>query len=149
MIAQAAQLAPAFSLPACDGSVVSLDSLRGHKVLLWFFPEAETPGCTVEGLGFRDHREYFDGLDIVVIGVSFNTPEENAAFARKHGFNFALLSDSDRSAAIAYGACEDRKARYADRVSFLIDENGMIERVYSNVDPRDHAARILAELIDE
>jgi peroxiredoxin Q/BCP len=149
MIAQAGQAAPDFSLPAHDGSTVSLKNLRGRKVLLWFFPEADTPGCTVEGLGFRDHREYFDDANIAVIGISFNTPEENAAFAKKHGFNFPLLSDGARAAAIAYGACGDPQARYAERISFLIDESGQIAQVYDSVNPRDHAARILADMIDE
>jgi peroxiredoxin Q/BCP len=149
MIVQAGQAAPDFSLPAHDGTIVSLKDLRGRKALLWFFPEADTPGCTVEGLGFRDHREYFEDGNIVVLGVSFNTPEENAAFAKKHGFNFPLLSDTGRAAALAYGACEDSKARYAERVSFLIDESGRIARVYDSVNPRDHAAQILAGLLDE
>jgi peroxiredoxin Q/BCP len=149
MIVQPGQAAPDFSLPTHDGQTVSLRDLRGRKVLLWFFPEADTPGCTVEGLGFRDHREYFDDANIVVIGVSFNTPEENAAFAKKHDFNFPLLSDTGRSAAVAYGACEDLKARYAERISFLIDENGRIAQVYDSVNPRDHAAQILAGMMDE
>jgi peroxiredoxin Q/BCP len=147
MIAQVGRTAPRFNLPAHDGSAIALEDLRGRKVLLWFFPEADTPGCTVEGLGFRDHREYFEESNIVVIGVRFNSPEENAAFAKKHGFNFPLLSDAERTTAIAYGACENAKARYADRVSFLIDEHGVIARVYDKVNPRDHAARILADLL--
>jgi peroxiredoxin Q/BCP len=83
----------------------------------------------------------------VVLGVSFNTPEENAAFAKKNAFNFPLLSDTNRAVGMAYGACEDSKARYADRISILIDENGKIERLYESVNPRDHAARILADMI--
>lgn len=149
MIVQSGQAAPDFNLPTHDGGMLSLGDLRGRKVLLWFFPEAGTPGCTTEGLGFRDHREYFEDANIVVVGVSFNTPEENAVFAARHEFDFPLLSDTGRAAAIAYGACEDMKARYADRISFLIDESGRIERIYDNVDPRDHAARVLAEMIDE
>lgn len=149
MIAQPGREAPDFGLPAHDGSTVSLKDLRGRKVLLWFFPEADTPGCTIEGLGFRDHREYFEDANIVVIGISFNTPEENAAFAKKHGFNFPLLSDTGRTTAIAYGACDDPKARYAERISFLIDESGRIARVYGSVNPRDHAAQILAGMMDE
>ena len=149
MIVQPGQAAPDFSLPAHNGATVSLKDLRGRKVLLWFFPEADTPGCTVEGLGFRDHREYFEDANIAVIGVSFNTPEENAAFAKKHGFEFPLLSDSGHAMAIAYGACEDPKARYAERISFLIDESGQIARVYDSVNPRDHAAQVLAGLMDD
>ena len=139
--------APDFILPAHDGSALALASLRGHKVLLWFFPEAGTPGCTLEGRGFRDHQSYFDENNIRVVGVSFNTCEENAEFARRHDFGFPLLSDRDRSCAVAYGACPTPAATQFDRVSFLIDEHGVIERVYDQVDPRDHPARVLADVL--
>ncbi len=139
--------APNFSLPAHDGRQLSLASLSGHKVLLWFFPEAGTPGCTLEGRGFRDHQSYFDENNIRVVGISFNTPDENAAFATQHQFAFSLLSDRDRACALAYGACANLKAAQPDRVSFLIDEHGLIERVYDQVDPRDHPARVLADFL--
>jgi len=139
--------APDFTLAAHDGGTLSLKNLRGAKVLLWFFVEANTPGCTLEGRGFRDHQSYFDQNNIRVVGVSFDTIEDNAAFARRHEFGFPLLSDTDRAVAIAYGACSDANARYPDRVSFLIDEHGAIERVYAQVDPRDHPARVLADVL--
>ena len=141
------QLAPDFTLVANDGAALSLKSLRGAKVLLWFFVEANTPGCTLEGRGFRDHQSYFDENNIRVVGVSFDSIEDNAAFARRHEFGFPLLSDADHAVAIAYGACSDAKARYPDRVSFLIDEHGVVERVYDKVDPRDHPARVLADVL--
>jgi peroxiredoxin len=81
---KAGDVAPDFILPAHDGCTLALANLRGHKVLLWFFPEAGTPGCTLEGRGFRDHQEYFDESNIRVVGVSFNTPEENAEFAKSY-----------------------------------------------------------------
>ena len=134
--------APDFTLVAHDGGSLSLASLLGAKVLLWFFVEANTPGCTLEGRGFRDHQSYFDENNIRVVGVSFDSMEDNAAFARRHDFGFPLLSDTNHAVAIAYGACSGSDARYPDRVSFLIDENGTIERVYDQVDPRDHPARV-------
>ena len=140
--------APDFTLPAHHGEQVSLKSFRGTKLLLWFYIEAGTPGCTLEGRGFRDHQSYFDESKIKVVGVSFDTPEDNAAFADKHQFGFPLLSDTDHAVAIAYGACSGPDARYPDRVSFLIDEHGVIEKVYDQVDPRDHPARVLADLRD-
>ena len=82
-----------------------------------------------------------------MLGASFDGVDANAAFARKNGFGFPLLSDTDRKTAIAYGACSDVRAGYPNRVSFLIDEQGRIERVYDRVDPRDHAARVLADVI--
>jgi thioredoxin-dependent peroxiredoxin len=139
--------APDFTLTTHDGAGLSLKSLRGVKVLLWFFVEANTPGCTLEGRGFRDHQSYFDENKIRVVGVSFDSPDDNAAFARRHAFGFPLLSDADHSVAIAYGACSGAGARYPDRVSFLIDESGAIERVYDRVDPRDHPARVLADVL--
>jgi thioredoxin-dependent peroxiredoxin len=144
---KAGDFAPDFVLPTHDGHELSLASLRGQKVLLWFFPEAGTPGCTLEGRGFRDHQSYFDENNIRVVGISFNTPEENAAFATKHDFAFPLLSDRTRKCAFAYGACPSPSATQFDRVSFLIDEQGVIERVYDQVDPCDHPAKVLAEIL--
>ena len=138
--------APDFKLVAHDGGSLSFKSLRGAKVLLWFFVEADTPGCTLEGRGFRDHQSYFDENNIRVVGVSFDSPEDNAAFARRHEFGFPLLSDANHAVALAFGACGP-DARYPDRVSFLIDEQGAIERVYDQVDPRDHPARVLADVL--
>ena len=139
--------APDFTLVAHNGENLSLASLRGAKVLLWFFVEANTPGCTLEGRGFRDHQSYFDENNIRVVGVSFDSPEDNAAFARRHDFGFPLLSDANHAVAIAFGACSGSNPRYPDRVSFLVDENGIIERVYDQVDPRDHPARVLADIL--
>lgn len=139
--------APDFTLPADDGSVFKLSSLRGRRVLLWFFPEADTPGCSLEGRGLRDHREYFEQSAIEVVGVSFDSVADNAAFARKHSFGFRLLSDATHEVALAYGACESLKARHPERISFLIDADSRIERAYDKVDPRDHAAQVLAGVL--
>ena len=147
MTLRAGDPAPDFTLAARDGKPATLKNFRGAKVLLWFFVEAGTPGCTLEGRGFRDHQSYFDENNIRVVGVSFDTPEDNEAFAEKHQFGFPLLSDIDHAVAIAYGACSGPDARYPDRVSFLIDEHGMIEKVYDQVDPRDHPARVLADVL--
>jgi thioredoxin-dependent peroxiredoxin len=139
--------APDFTLMATNGAPVNLKSFRGSKVLLWFYVEASTPGCTLEGRGFRDHQSYFDENNIRVVGISFGTREDNAAFAQKNQFGFPLLSDAAHAVAIAYGACSGSDARYPDRVSFLIDEQGRIEKVYEQVDPRDHPARVLADVL--
>lgn len=139
--------APDFTLTTHEGKSLSLKDLRGAKVLLWFFVEANTPGCALEGRGFRDHQPYFDENNIRVVGISFDSPEDNAAFARRYEFGFPLLSDAAHTVAIAYGACAGADARYPERVSFLIDEHGVIERVYDQVDPRDHPARVLADVL--
>lgn len=83
-----------------------------------------------------------------MVGASFNTVEQNAAFAKKNGYNFPLLCDTERAVGMAYGACNDPKARYAKRISVLIDESGKVARVYDKVDPRDHPAQVLADTID-
>ena len=147
MLLKAGDPAPDFTLPADDGGQLELSQLRGRRVLLWFFPEADTPGCSLEGRSLRDHREYFDQNAIVVLGVSFNSVADNAAFARKYDFGFRLLSDTTHEVALAYGACDTLKARYAERISFLVDPSGRIERVYDKVDPRDHAAQVLADVL--
>jgi thioredoxin-dependent peroxiredoxin len=139
---------PEFTQTTHEGKSLSLADLRGHKVLIWFFPEAGSPACTTEAKSFQEHRPYFDEANVRLIGVSFDQIEDNAAFARKLGLDFPLLSDTGRVLALAYGACSDPKARYPERMSVLIDEEGRVMHLYDQVDPRDHAARVLADLLD-
>jgi peroxiredoxin Q/BCP len=141
--------APDFTVMTHEGKPLSLSSLRGTKILLWFYPQAGTPGCTTEGCSLRDNYSYYQENNIVVLGVSFDPPEDNAAFAKKFDFPFALLCDTDRKVALVYGACDNPKAAYAERISYLIDEHGSILRVYPQVDPRVHAAEVLADLLSE
>jgi thioredoxin-dependent peroxiredoxin len=140
-------LAPDFTLTSHDGRPFTLGMMRGRRILLWFYPEAETPGCTLEGCSLRDQSNYYEENSIAIVGISFDDRERNAAFAEKHRFPFPLLSDPERKVGIAYGACEDRKARHAERISYLIDAAGVIERVYDKVDPRDHAAQVLIDAL--
>jgi thioredoxin-dependent peroxiredoxin len=140
--------APEFTQTTHEGKSLSLADLRGRKVLIWFFPEAGSPACTTEAKSFQEHRPYFDEANVTLIGVSFDQIEDNAAFARKLGLDFPLLSDTERVLALAHGACNDPRARYPERISVLIDEEGRVVRLYSQVDPRDHAARVLADLLD-
>jgi thioredoxin-dependent peroxiredoxin len=140
--------APEFTQITHQGKLISLADLRGHRVLLWFFPEAGSPGCTTEARSFQEHRPYFDENNVMLLGASFDTVEDNAAFAQKLGLDFPLLCDTGRIVALAYGACQNPKARYPERISVLIDEHGRVMRIYDSVDPRDHAARTLADLID-
>ncbi len=103
----------------------------------------------MEARGFREQINYFQELGVTVLGISFDSVEENAAFSKKYQLAFPLLCDIDRSVGMSYQACDEPKARYARRISYLIDEHGRIERAYAQVDPRDHPARVLAELIGE
>jgi peroxiredoxin Q/BCP len=139
--------APDFTLQSHDGKPFTLGAMRGRRVLLWFYPEAETPGCALEGCSLHDQSSYYDENGIAIVGISFDDRERNAAFAAKYHFDFPLLSDTKRKVGIAYGACENPKARHAERISYLIDAAGLIERVYDKVDPRDHAARVLIDAL--
>lgn len=139
-------VAPDFTVQTHEGNTLSLTSQRGKKVLLWFYPKADTPGCTAEGCGFRDHVAEFRAHNVEVLGVSFDTVAENAAFAQKFHFPFPLLCDTTRSLGLAYGACHDREASRARRISYLIDEQGKILKVYDPVNARTHPDEVLAEL---
>lgn len=86
--------------------------------------------------------------NVEVLGASFDSVADNAAFAKKFGYPFRLLCDSDRKLGLAYGACSDAKARYASRISYLIDEDGKIAKAYPQVNPRDHPALVLADMVD-
>lgn len=136
--------APAFSATTHTGETVSLGDYRGRKVLLWFYPKADTPGCTVEGCGLRDRSSDLEAAGIQVLGVSFDTVEENRAFAEKFSFNYPLLCDTDRSLGLAWGACADASAGYAHRISYLIDEDGKIAAAFEEVNPETHPAEVLA-----
>ena len=118
--------APEFTLKDQDNRTVRLADLKGKRVILWFYPRADTPGCTAEGKGFRDRAEKVKGMGEIV-GVSVDPPEMNKAFAQKYQFPFRLLSDPSRQMCVAYGACADTNAKYAERVTYIIDANGKIE----------------------
>jgi peroxiredoxin Q/BCP len=138
--------APDFTLQTHEGKSLSLSSLRGKRVLLWFYPKADTPGCTIEGKGFCSQYQDFADRDIAVLGVSFDKVHDNASFAKKFGFQYPLLCDTERTLGLAYGACDNAKAGYANRISYLIDEQGKIAKVYPQVNPREHPGQVLADL---
>jgi peroxiredoxin Q/BCP len=141
--------APAFSLPDQDGELVSLESLRGKWVLLWWYPKAGTPGCTVEGRELSDNVGQFEAAGCTIIGISFDTPSENKEWAETQGFRFRLLSDADHTVGRAYEverAADDQYASFALRVSYLIDPMGVIRKTYAVSGVADHAASVLATL---
>lgn len=135
--------APDFECRAHDGSIVRLADLRGRKVLLWFYPKADTPGCTIEGNSLCKHFGDFEARGVRILGCSFDTVEENKAFAAKFGYQFPLLCDTERKIGLAYGACSSRHAGFADRISFLIDEHGRIEARMPKVNPATHTSEVL------
>lgn len=138
--------APDFRLQDHTGRERTLGEFRGKRVILWFYPKADTPGCTKEGCGFRDRSRDYDKLGAVILGASFDGVKENAAFAAKYGYDFPLLCDPQRSLGMAYGACEEPKAPYAARITYVIGADGRIERVVDKVDAKSHPSTLLEEI---
>ncbi|MBK7877495.1 MAG: thioredoxin-dependent thiol peroxidase [Planctomycetes bacterium] len=143
--------APAFTLESTSGSKLTLSELRGKKVVLYFYPRDDTPGCTREACAFRDDQAALKKTGAVVLGVSRDTLASHAKFRAKYALPFELLSDPDFSVAKAYGA-HGKKLMYGKpvvgsiRSTFLIDEQGKIARVWSPVKVDGHAAAVLAAL---
>ena len=143
--------APGFTLPDKDGNPVSLSDFLRKKVVLYFYPKDNTPGCTRQACAFAAAYEDFKTLDAVVIGVSKDSAASHQRFAEKHGLPFILLSDPELSAIQAYGVWQEKKlygkvSMGVVRTTFIIDEAGNIEKVMPKVKPDTNAADILAYL---
>ena len=148
---EAGTKAPEFALPDKDGNIVSLSDFAGRKVVLYFYPKDNTPGCTRQACAFAGAYEEFKRINAVVIGVSKDSVASHQKFAEKHGLPFILLSDPELTAIQAYGVWQEKKlygkvSMGVVRSTFLIDENGMIEKVMPKVKPDTNAAEILAYL---
>ena len=143
--------APPFTLPDQDGRDVSLDSYRGRKVVVYFYPKDDTPGCTTEACQFNDALTGFEGAGVDVIGISADDGDSHRRFRAKHGLGFALLTDEGSRVASAFGAYGE-KMLYGKptvgtiRSTFLIDEEGRVERAWYGVRVDGHAAKVLAEV---
>ncbi len=143
--------APAFTLPDKDGTPVSLSDFAGKKVVLYFYPRDNTPGCTRQACAFAAAWEEFKDLNAVVIGVSKDSAASHQKFAEKHGLPFVLLSDPELTAIQAYGVWQEKKnygkvSMGVVRSTFVIDEAGLIEKVMPKVKPDTNAAEVLAYL---
>jgi peroxiredoxin Q/BCP len=152
-LAEAGQLAPDFTLPDQDGNEVSLSALRGKTVVLYFYPRADTPGCTTQACGVRDHSADYEAAGARVIGISPDEVADVKKFAEKHGLGFTLLADADHSVAEAYGTWVEKsmygKKRWGvQRATFLIGPDGTISRVFPKVSPKTHDEVVLAALAD-
>ena len=145
------QKAPEFSLPNQDDIAISLKDFKGKKVLLWFFTKASTGGCTREGLGFNDHFKTFEKHNISIIGVSKDSINAQKKFCNKNEFKFDILSDTELSVIKKYKAWGLKKMYGREyegilRISYLINENGMIEQTYSKVKTATHASDVLESI---
>ena len=143
---RAGDRAPDFAVADESGTVRKLADFRGKPVLVWFYPKADTPGCTRQGCGLRDQWSEFEQRGVAVLGVSVDAAADNAAFKQKHGLPFPLLCDTDRAMAVAYGAAADASARAARRIAVLVDGDGKVANVWTRVDPAGFAATALAAL---
>jgi len=137
--------APDFTATTTTGATISLHDYQGrNNVVLYFYPEDDTSGCTVEACEFRDARTDYDTTDAVVLGVSGDDQAAHQAFTDKYMLNFPLLVDSDGTICDVYGV--PRNGTYPARVTFLIDTDGIIRKVWESVKPRGHAAEVLEEI---
>jgi len=143
--------APDFTLPDQGGNDVTLSSLRGRTVVLYFYPRADTPGCATQACGVRDHRAGYEAADAVVLGVSPDSVQAIRRFDDKYDLGFTLLADEDHAVAERYGVWVE-KNRYGkkswgvQRATFIIDRNGTIARVFEKVSPATHDELVLGAL---
>ena len=150
MLAEGDQ-APDFTLPDQGGNPVTLSDLRGQTVVLYFYPRADTPGCTTQACGIRDHASDYDEIDARVIGISPDPVTAVGKFADKYDLGFTLLADEDHAVADAYGTWGE-KSMYGktymgvQRATFIIDGDGRIAKVFPKVSPKTHDDVLLEAL---
>jgi thioredoxin-dependent peroxiredoxin len=143
--------APDFTLTDQDGNDLTLSALRGGTVVLYFYPRADTPGCTTQACGIRDRRADYEAAGVRVIGVSPDSVEAVGRFAAKHGLDFTLLADADHAVAGAYGTWVEKR-NYGrtywgvQRATFVIDPAGNIAHVIAKASPKTHDDEVLAAL---
>lgn len=145
------QEAPDFKLPDQDGNDVTLSELRGQPVVLYFFPKADTPGCTAQACGVRDHGSDYAGSGARVVGVSPDTVAAQRKFADKYGLDFTLLADEDHRVAELYGVWGEKKMygktyMGVQRATFLIEPDGKVAKVFPKVSPKTHDEVVLEAL---
>ena len=152
MILQPGMKAPDFTLQDQDGTPVSLSDFAGKRVVLYFYPKDNTPGCTRQACGFSALYDDFRSIHAEVIGISKDSTSSHAKFAEKHGLPFILLSDPERTAIEAYGVWQEKKmagkvGMGVVRTTFIIDENGIITAIMPKVKPDTNPAEVLQALL--
>ena len=145
--------APEFAVTDGEGNTVCLKDLRGKKVVLYFYPKDDTPGCTKEACAFRDSFAKFKKRGIEVLGVSLDSEKSHQKFAQKFGLPFRLLADTNKKVSEAYGTYGEKKFMGRNymgnhRMTFLIDEKGKITKVFEKVKPDEHAEEVLTAFGD-
>jgi thioredoxin-dependent peroxiredoxin len=151
MILQPGDLAPDFSLPDSEGNLVKLSDFQGKRVILYFYPRDNTPGCTKEACGFRDAYSHYQAHDLVVLGISADDAKSHDKFSTKFNLPFPLLSDEGGQVSTTYESYGLKKFMGKEymgisRNTFVIDALGKIEKIYIKVKPEHHAEAILADL---
>ncbi|MCI6988323.1 MAG: thioredoxin-dependent thiol peroxidase [Campylobacter sp.] len=146
--------APEFCLKNSDDVEICLKDLKGKKVVLYFYPKDNTPGCTTEACEFSESYDDFIANDAVIVGISPDSTKSHTNFAEKHGLKHILLSDEEKFVSKLYGVYQVRKNYGREylgivRTTFVIDEDGAIQKVYKSVKAKDHAAKVLADLTGE
>lgn len=150
MMPKVGELAPDFSVKDFEGNTIQLSNLRGNKIVLYFYPKDDTPGCTKEACGFRDAFSEYEKAGIKIFGVSFDDDRSHKTFISKYQLPFTLLVDSDHKVSQMYGTYEEHAWNLKKliglgpaRKTFLIDENGIIKHIFDKVDIGTHAQDIL------
>ena len=148
---EAGDTAPDFTLPDQNGEELTLSALQGETVVLYFYPRADTPGCTTQACGVRDHRESYDAAGARVIGISPDTVSDVKKFADKFDLDFTLLADADHAVADEYGTWVEKsmygkKYMGVQRATFVIDPDGRIATVLPKVSPKTHDDEVLEAL---
>ena len=138
--------APDFSVKDHNGNAVSLKDLSGKKVVLWFYPKADTPGCTMEGQGFRDDFKSFEDKNVQIFGVSLDNEADNKAFAEKFSFPYPLLCDVNREITLGYHAVKSAEEQHAARITYVIGEDGKILESIERVDTKSHSKDLCSRL---
>ncbi|MFD2917796.1 thioredoxin-dependent thiol peroxidase [Psychroserpens luteus] len=142
--------APNFSAKDEQGNTISLGDYKGKKLVVFFYPKASTPGCTVEACNLNDNFERFQSLGYEILGVSADSAKRQSNFKTKYGFQYPLLADEDKAVIEAFGVWGPKKFMGKEydgihRTTFVIDEKGVIENVITKVKTKDHTAQILAD----
>lgn len=154
MTVQVGDIAPEFSLSDATGTLVSLADFRGQRLVIYFYPKDDTPGCTKEACAFRDCYDDFRSHQVVVLGISPNDAKSHGKFIQKYSLPFPLLCDVENDVATAYGSYGlktfmGREYMGVMRHTIVIDAEGRIERIYRKVKPETHAADLMVDLFGE